>query len=84
MEEKALIFDEQWISKNAFHKNKPPISIDKVDIKSIVLSKKDLFSKKDSFKYFIGYIPLCIKLLKWIDMTNILIATTSIQFFSSW
>ena len=47
-----------------------PISIDKVDIKRIVLPKKDLYGKKSSFKYFIGYInetdafsvPLYIKL----------------------
>ena len=40
---------------NAFHKNKRPINIDKVDIKKIVLSKKDSCCKKGSFKYFIGY-----------------------------
>ena len=44
----------------------------KVDIKRIVLSKKNLRGKKGSFKYFIGYIngtdsfpiPLCIKFLQ--------------------
>ena len=40
----------------AFHKNKRPFSIDKVDIKRLVLSKKDSYGKKGSFKYFIGYI----------------------------
>ena len=44
----------------------------KVDIKRIVLSKKNLRGKKGSFKYFIGYINgtdsfpilLCIKFLQ--------------------
>ena len=54
MEQKALIFGENCIDKNAFHKNKRPISIGKVDIKRIVLSKKDLYHNKGSFKYVIG------------------------------
>ena len=33
--------DKQCINENAFHKYKRPISIDKVEIKRIVLSKKD-------------------------------------------
>ena len=72
MEQKALIFGKHCINKNAFHKNKRPISIDKVDIRRIVLSKIDLYGKKGSFKYFIEYISetnafptlLCIKLLQ--------------------
>ena len=70
MEQKALIFDKRCTNKNVFHKNKIPISIDKVDIKRIVMSKKDLYGKRSSFIYLIGYIsetnafpiPLCIKL----------------------
>ena len=56
MEQKALIFDKQCIIKNAFHKNKRPISADNVKIGSIVLSKQDSHGKKGSLKYFIGYI----------------------------
>ena len=33
MEQEALIFDKQCINKNAFHKNKRPISIDKGEVK---------------------------------------------------
>ena len=70
MEQKALIFDRQCINKNAFQKHKRPISIDKVEIRKIVLSKKDSYGKKGSLKYFIGHtnendafpVPLCIKL----------------------
>ena len=39
MKEKVLIFGKQCINKNAFHK-KRPISIDKVEVKRLVLSKK--------------------------------------------
>ena len=51
MEQKALIFGENCINKNAFHKNGKPISIDKVDIRRIVLSSKYSYGDKDSFKY---------------------------------
>ena len=81
---KVLIFDKQCINKNAFHSNKRPISIVKVEIKRILLSKKDLYGKIGSFKNFIGYInetnvfpvPLYIKLLqingyvKYFDISN--------------
>ena len=54
--QKFLIFAEQCINKNAFHKNRSPVSIDKLGIRRIVLSKKDLYRKKGLSKYFIGYI----------------------------
>ena len=41
MEQEALILGKQCINKTAFHKNKIPISIDKVDIRRIVLSEKN-------------------------------------------
>ena len=37
-------------------KVKRPISIDKVNIKRILLSRKNLYGQKDSFKSFIEYI----------------------------
>ena len=48
------------------------INIEKVDIRRIIVSSKDSYGKKGSFKYFIGYLndtvvfpsPLCIKLLQ--------------------
>ena len=82
MEQKVLIFGNQYVNKNAFYKHKKPISIDEVDITKIVLSKKDSYSKKGSFKYFmrhikhVGVIPLCIKLpqmnafAKYFDSNN--------------
>ena len=70
--------------KTHFIKIKKTIRIDKADIRSIVLSEKDLYGKKGSFKYFIGYIsetsafpiPLCIKApqmnwyVKYFDSNN--------------
>ena len=70
MEQKASIFWKQCINKNAFHKNKRPINIDKVETRKIVLLKIDSYDIQDSFKYFMGYlnetdafpVPLFIKL----------------------
>ena len=84
IEQKVLIFDKQCINKNAFHKNKRPVNIDRVEIRRIELFKKDSYGKKGSFKFFIGYInktdalpiPLCIKLpqmneyVKYFDSNN--------------
>ena len=70
MEKKVLIFGKECINKNAFHKNQRQINIDKEDIRRTVVSSKNSYGKKCSFKYFIGYInetnafpiPLYIKL----------------------
>ena len=71
MEQEAVHFRENSIIKSAFHKNKNPININEVDIKTIRLSDKKSHSK-DSFKFFIGYrhegnafpSPLSIKLFQ--------------------
>ena len=39
MKRKALIFDKQCINKNAFYKNKKPVSIDKLEIRRIDIKK---------------------------------------------
>ena len=54
MEPEAVYFGENGIFKSAFHINKRPINIKKVDIEEIVLSHKVSYNK-GSFKYFIGY-----------------------------
>ena len=84
-----MIFGEQFINKNTCHKNRRPVNIDKVDIERIALSRKDLYSKKGSFKYFIGYlseinafpISVCIKLPQMNDILSVLIAIPSIWRF---
>ena len=42
MEKDTVYFWENAIIKNAFHKNKIPINIDKVDIEGIALSHKKM------------------------------------------
>ena len=83
MEQETIHFGENSIIKSAFHKNKKPININKVDIKRIALSDKKSCGK-DLFKYFVGYryegnafpSPLCIKLpqmnayTKYFDKNN--------------
>ena len=54
MEQEAVYFGENGITKSAFHKNKRPININEVDIERIKLSVKKS-NGKDAFKYFIGY-----------------------------
>ena len=54
MEQEGVHFGENSMIKNAFHKNKKPININKVNIRRIAWSDKTSLSK-DSFKYFIGY-----------------------------
>ena len=84
MKQMVLIFGEDCINKNGFHKDKRPINIDEVDIRRIVLSRINSYGNKGSFKYYIGYIhkgevfpkPLCIKLpkinvfVKYFDSNN--------------
>ena len=55
MEQKVLIFVDQNIDKSKLHMHKKPITIDKIKIKQIVLSKRGSYENKGAFKYFIGY-----------------------------
>ena len=55
MKEKILIFGEDNINKNIFHKHKQAIDINKVDIKRTVACDKSSYDNKGSFKCFIGY-----------------------------
>ena len=54
--------------KNTFYENKTIIIIENIDVNNILVSKKEPYGNKNSFKYFIGYNdndiirPLCIKL----------------------
>ena len=66
MSEKNINFDDQNINKSSFYKNKRLFSLNDIDVKKILVSKKELYGTKNSFKYFIGYNdgdvirPLCI------------------------
>ena len=63
---KNIIFDDKKISKKNFYKNKNLFNIYDIDVDKILLSKKEPYGKKSSFKYFLGYNvdairPLCLK-----------------------
>ena len=54
--------------KSDFYKNKKLNKIDDINVNNILISKKEPYGTKNSFKYFIGYNdndiirPLCIRL----------------------
>ena len=56
------------IKKSSFYKNKKINNIEDIDVNNILVSKKESYGNKNSFKYFIGYNdndvirPLCIRL----------------------
>ena len=56
------------INKCNFYRNKKSLIIDDIDANKILISEKELYGKKSSLKYFIGYRDndamrlLCIKL----------------------
>ena len=67
MSRKNVNFRDKKIKKSDFYKNKKVTKIDGIDANKILVSKKETYGTKNSFKYFIGYNdndirPLCIKL----------------------
>ena len=68
MSGKNINFNDKKIRKSSFYKNKKINNIDGIDINNILVSKKELYGNKNSYKYFIGYNdndniirPLCIR-----------------------
>ena len=66
MSRESINFDDKKINKSNFHKNKKLFKIDKIDVKKILVFKKESYGKKKSLKCFIGYNndvirPLCMK-----------------------
>ena len=65
---KNINFDHKKIKKNTFYENKTIIIIENIDVNNMLVSKKEPYGNKNSFKYFIGYNdndiigPLCIRL----------------------
>ena len=59
---------QKKINKSNFYKNKKLFNIHDLDANKILVSKKESYGTKNSFKYFVGYNdddairPLCIKL----------------------
>ena len=68
MSGKNINFDDKKIKKSDFYKNKKINKIDDINVNNTLISKKEPYGTKNSFKYFIGYNdndiirPLCIKL----------------------
>ena len=68
MSGKNINVNNKKIKKRAIYKNRKVNSIDDIDVNKILVSKKEPYSTKNSFKYFIGYNdndairPLCVRL----------------------
>ena len=68
MSGKNINFNDKKIKKSIFYKNKAINNIEDINVNNILVSKKEPYGNKNSFKYFIGYNdndiirPLCIKL----------------------
>ena len=66
MSGKNIVFDDTKIIKSIFYKNKKLFNRYDIEVDKILISKKEPYGKKSSFKYFLGYDddvirPLCIK-----------------------
>ena len=65
---KSINFGDKKIRKSTFYKKKTINTIENIDVNNILVSKKEAYGNKNSFKYFIGYNdndfirPLCIRL----------------------
>ena len=55
MSGKSINFDDKKIKRSDFYKNKKVYQIDNIDVNKILVSKKEPYGTKNSFKYFIGY-----------------------------
>ena len=68
MSEKNINFKDKKIKKSIFYKSKAINNIEDINVNNILVSKKEPYGNKNSFKYFIGYNdndiirPLSIKL----------------------
>ena len=55
MSKKNINFDDKYIKKSEFYKNKKAFQIDDIDVNEILVSKKEPYGTKNALKYFIGY-----------------------------
>ena len=55
MSGKSVSFEHKTIKKSNFHKSKKIFKIDDIDVNKTLVSKEEPFSKKNSFKYLVGY-----------------------------
>ena len=68
MSGKNISFNDKKVKKSTFYKNKRIYSTDEINVNNILVSIKEPYGNKNSFKYFIGYNdndivrPICIRL----------------------
>ena len=68
MSGKNINFDDKQIKKSEFYKNKKVFQIDYIGATKVLVSKKEPYGTRNSFKYFSGYNdndvirPLCVRL----------------------
>ena len=68
MSGKNINFNDKKIKKSTFYKNKAINNNEDINVNNILVSKKESYGNKSSFKYFIGYNdndiirPLCKRL----------------------
>ena len=55
MSGKNINFNDNEIRKSYFYENKKINNIEKIDTNKILLSIKESYGTKNSFKFFIGY-----------------------------
>ena len=56
MSTRSINFHNKNIKKSDFYnKNKKIFNISNIDLNKILVSKKEIYGKNNSFKYFIGY-----------------------------
>ena len=55
MSGKNINFNDKKIKKSIFYKNKAINNIEDINVNNILVSKKEPYGNKNSFKYFIGY-----------------------------
>ena len=55
MSGKNINFNDKKIKRSTFYKNKTINTIEDIDVNNILVSKKEPYGTKNSYKYFIGY-----------------------------
>ena len=55
MTEKNINFDNKKVDKRNFYRYKRPLSLDDIDVDKILISRKEPYAKKSSFKHIKGY-----------------------------
>ena len=54
MSGKNVNLDDKKIKKSSFYKNQKINNVEDIDVHNILVSKKESYGNKSSFKYFIG------------------------------